>query len=85
MDQLGVVAGDGDAGEGGLKHLGAGRIELVQDEAGAGAAYPSGGSRLAGSWLWVEDVLTAARKDVRFDHGAGDDTGGTGASPSLER
>ncbi|CAB4910369.1 unannotated protein [freshwater metagenome] len=51
MYQLGVVAGDGYARKGGLKHLGAGRIELVKDEAGASAARKGGEEAGAGGRL----------------------------------
>jgi hypothetical protein len=48
VDQLGVVAGDSHAGEGGSKHLGAGRIDLVEDETRAGAPREGGEEAGAG-------------------------------------
>lgn len=42
MDELAVVARDSDAREGGRKHFGAGRIHLIENQAGTGAVREGG-------------------------------------------
>jgi hypothetical protein len=58
---------------------------LVLDRPGLGCCKHPAGAALRGVGTEIQDVLTAARKDVRTDHGADDDIDGAGASASLER
>lgn len=51
VNQLAIVARHSDAREGGCEHLGADRINLVEDEAGTGAVREGGEQAGAGRWF----------------------------------
>ena len=55
VDQLGIVTCDSHTWEGGRKHVGAGRIDLVEDQAGTGA--PCEDREKAGAGRGFEDQV----------------------------
>ncbi|WP_416366595.1 hypothetical protein [Sphingomonas aurantiaca] len=71
--RLGVVASDSDAGEGGAKHLGAGRIDLIKNQAGTGAVRED--SKQAGACRGLEDQIRsrnpASERSEVGDRGGG--------------
>jgi hypothetical protein len=73
VDQLPVVARDSDAREGGRKHFGAGRIDLVKDEAGTGAVREGGKEAGAGRRLQnqIRGGDSASERSEVGDRGGG--------------